>query len=114
MANEDDQYTHDEGGPTKLATPELIFEDSEDIARYTPSLRLRSLYSEVTATLREVEHMLTPIIPVARQAELLVNVEGDPLPNFFVFYELATQEMRDSLKRVCDLLRECYSDSQLP
>jgi hypothetical protein len=64
--------------------------------------------------LKEVEKVLTPIVSIARQAELLVNVEGDDLPNFLVLYEIATTEMRVSLSRVCDLLRECYPDGLLP
>jgi|SRR5665213_1571362 len=114
MASENEWDGCETSGATELATPELLFEDIEDIARYTPSPRLRSMYSEMTATLKEVEKVLTPIVPIARQAELLVNVEGDDLPNFLVFYEIATAEMKDSLGRVCDLLRECYPDSLLP
>jgi len=114
MASEDEWDGCETSGATELATPELLFEDIEDIWRYTPSPRLRGLYREVTATLKEVEDMLIPIVPVARQAELLVSVEGDELPNFLVFYEIATQEMTKSLKRVCDLLRECQSDKYLP
>jgi hypothetical protein len=114
MASEDEWDEIETGGATELIMPELLFEDIERIGRYTPSRRLRGLYREVTATLKEVEDMLAPIVPVARQAELLVNVEGDELPNFLVFYEIATQEMTKSLKRVCDLLRECQSDRHLP
>jgi hypothetical protein len=58
--------------------------------------------------LGQVEKILTPAIPDARRAEELLTVEGDKLPNFRLFHDIAAGEMEEVLTRVCDLLREFF------